>query len=131
MVDKISELEERRSVTIEGRVLEVGEVKDVQTRYGLRKLGEAVVGDDTGRVKVTLWDDKAGTLKKGEVIRIRNGWTTSFRGELKVNVNRRSEIERLNDWEAPQEEEIPNFTPRTTNRRYYRRHSRRGFQERH
>ncbi len=113
MVDKISDLKEGKSVTIKGRVLEVSEVRTVQTKYGPRELSEAVVGDETGRVKVTLWGDKAGTLKEGEVVEIRDGWTTSFRGEVQVNVNRRTEIEKLDDSEAPAAEEIPEERPKS------------------
>ncbi|UXD21454.1 single-stranded DNA-binding protein [Ignicoccus pacificus DSM 13166] len=112
MVDKISDLKEGRSVTIKGRVIEVSETRTVQTKYGPRELSEAIVGDETGRVKVTLWGDKAGTLKEGEVVEIRDGWTTSFKGEVQVNVNRRTEIEKLPDEEAPEVEEIPETTPK-------------------
>jgi replication factor A1 len=31
-----------------------------------------VIGDETGRVKVTLWGKHAGTLKEGEAVEIRN-----------------------------------------------------------
>jgi len=123
LVDKISELKEGKSVTIRGRVLEVGEVRTVQTKYGPKQLSEAVIGDETGRVKVTLWDKKAGTLKEGEFVEIRDGWTTSFRGEVKVNVNRRTEIEVLD--EGPSEEEIPDIWPKAEDS--FSNHSRRGF----
>ncbi len=112
MVDKIKDLKEKRSVTIRGRVLEVSEKRTVNTKYGPAELSEAVIGDETGRVKVTLWRDKAGALKEGEVVEIRNGWTTSYKGEIQVNVNRRTEIVRLENSEAPPEEEIPERRPR-------------------
>ncbi|ALU11621.1 single-stranded DNA-binding protein [Ignicoccus islandicus DSM 13165] len=120
MVDKISDLKEGKSVTIKGKVLETSEVKTVQTKYGPRELSEAVIGDETGKVRVTLWGDKAGTLKEGEVVEIRDGWTTSFRGEVKVNVNQRSEIEVLNE-EGPSEDEIPDNWPKAEGRDMRRR----------
>ena len=88
------------------------------------------MGDESGKVKVTLWGDKAGTLKEGDVVEIRDGWTTSFRGEVQVNVNRRTEIEKLSDDEAPPVEEIPDVTPKSENdfRGGYRR-SRGGFKK--
>jgi len=122
MVDKISELKEGKSVTIKGRVLEVSEVRTVQTKYGPRELSEAIIGDETGRVKVTLWGEKAGTLKEGEVVEIRDGWTTSFRGEIQVNVNRRTEIKKLEDGDAPELEEKPDIVPRAQGN--FRRHAR-------
>jgi len=136
LVDKIVDLKEGKSVTIRGRVLETSEVRTVQTRYGPRELSEAIIGDDSGRVKVTLWGDKAGTLKEGEVVEIRDGWTTSFRGEVQVNVNRRTEIEKLNEDDGPQPEEIPEVTPKSDNnrgKRYTRGrgNSRQGYRKAH
>jgi len=116
MVDKIKDLKERESVTVRGRVLEVSEKRTVNTKYGPAELSEAVIGDETGRVKVTLWRDKAGSLKVGEVVEIRDGWTTSYKGEIQINVNRKTEIVRLDDSEAPPPEEIPEERPRSKGR---------------
>jgi len=117
LVDKIKDLREKRSVTVKGRVLEVSEKRTVQTKYGPAELSEAVIGDETGRVKVTLWREKAGTLKEGEVVEIRDGWTTSYRGEVQINVNKRTEIIKLDDSEAPPPEEIPEDRPKSGERR--------------
>ena len=114
MVDKIKDLKEKRSVTVRGRVIEVGEKRTVNTKYGPAELSEALIGDETGRVKVTLWRDKAGSLKPGEVVEIRDGWTTSYKGEIQINVNKRTEIVKLSDEEAPPEEEIPERRPRVS-----------------
>ncbi|ABU82133.1 OB-fold nucleic acid binding domain-containing protein [Ignicoccus hospitalis] len=115
-MDKIKDLKEGKSVTIRGRVLEVSEKRVVNTKYGPAELSEAVVGDETGRVRVTLWRDKAGSLEVGDVVEIRDGWTTSYKGEVQVNVNRRTEIVKLDDSEAPSPEEIPEERPKSTAR---------------
>ncbi|MCE4603958.1 MAG: OB-fold nucleic acid binding domain-containing protein [Aeropyrum sp.] len=119
-----------RNVSIKGRVLETGEPKVVETRRGPATLSEAVVGDETGRVKVTLWGDHAGKLKEGEVVRIDGAWTTSYRGKVQVNAGRESRIERLEDESAPKEEEIPEESPSAPERGYPRGGFNRGFQSR-
>ncbi len=115
---KISQLREGEDdVTVRVRVLEVGETKTVQTRKGPRTLSEAVVGDDTGRVRLTLWGKHAGTLEEGEAVEIRGAWTTSYRGEVQLNVGYRGEIDRIEDSEVPQPEEVPEEVPKAQNPR--------------
>ncbi|BAA80315.2 single-stranded DNA binding protein [Aeropyrum pernix K1] len=100
-----------RNVSISGRVLETGEPKMVETKRGPATLSEAVVGDESGRVKVTLWGSHAGTLKEGEAVRIEGAWTTSYRGKVQVNVGRESTIEKVDSEDVPQAEDIPEEMP--------------------
>lgn len=116
-----------RNVSIKGRVLETGETKVVETKRGPATLSEAVVGDESGRVKVTLWGDHAGTLSEGDVVRIDGGWTTSFRGKVQFNAGRETRIEKLGDGEAPQPDEIPEDMPEAPERRHFGGYPRGGF----
>jgi len=112
---KISQLHEGEDgITVRVRVLSVSEPKTVQTRRGPRTLSEAVVGDDTGRVKLTLWGKHAGSLHEGEAVEIRGAWTTSYRGEVQLNVGNRGEIEEIEDDSVPAPEEVPEETPKAT-----------------
>jgi len=114
---KVSQLREGEDgVTVRVRVLSVGETKTVQTRKGPRTLSEALVGDETGRVRLTLWGKHAGTLQEGEAVEIRGAWTTSYRGEVQLNVGYRGEIERIEDDSVPQPEEIPEDRPKASER---------------
>ena len=115
-VKRIIDLKQGESwIKVKGRVLETGEVKRIETRRGPRTISEAVIGDESGRIKVTLWGDKAGSLKKGEVVEIDGAWTTAYRGEVQLNAGSKTKITELEDTEAPSEDEIPNETPKAPN----------------
>jgi len=110
---KVSQLREGEDgVTVRVRVLSVGETRTVQTRKGPRTLSEALVGDETGRVRLTLWGKHAGALREGEAVEIRGAWTTSYRGEVQLNIGYRGEIERIEDNSVPRPEEIPEDRPK-------------------
>ena len=112
MEKKISDLRPGEDgVVVKGRVLEVGEPRDVETRSGLRTLSEAVIGDETGRVKLTLWGDHAGSLSVGQVIEVQNGFTTAFRGKVQLNVGQRGAIKVLDDSDVVPEDQIPDESP--------------------
>ncbi len=94
-------------VTVRVRVIETTPPKTVETRRGLRTISEAVVGDETGRVRLTLWGDKAGSLEPGDAIEIANAWTTSYRGYVVLNAGSRTTIKRIGDDEVVSEENVP------------------------
>ncbi len=132
MEKKISDLRPGEDgVNVKGRVLEVGEPRDVETRSGLRTLSEAVIGDETGRIKLTLWGEHAGSLSVGQVIEVQNGFTTAFRGKVQLNVGQRGAIKVLDDSEVVPEDQIPDESPEAPEgwrpqRRGGRRYSRGG-----
>ena len=110
---KIMDLKEgENDVNVRVRVIETREPKVIQTRKGPRTISEAIVGDETGRAKLTLWGKHAGTLKEGQAVEISGVWTTQYRGEVQLNVGYRGEIRDIPDEEVPKAEEVPEQTPK-------------------
>ncbi len=128
---KIIDLKPRsENVNVKGRVIEASPPKTINTRKGIRTISNAVIGDETGRVQVTLWGSKAGTLKEGEVVEIEGAWTTSFRGKVQLNVGRSTEVKIVDNNEAPQAEDIPEDEPTAPMEPYRSSGRRRGFRGR-
>ncbi len=110
---KISELKpDMNKVTTRVRVLETQEPKTVNTRKGPRTISEAIIGDETGRTKLTLWGNAAGSVEKGSAIEIRSAWTSVYKGQVMLNIGGRDNIVKIEDEAVPQEEEIPEDIPR-------------------
>ncbi|MEN3000072.1 MAG: single-stranded DNA-binding protein [Acidilobaceae archaeon] len=95
------------NVNVRVRVIEAGESKVIDTKYGPRTISEAIVGDESGRIKLTLWGRIAGSIRAGDAIEIRGGWTTVFRGQVQLNVGQRGSVSKIDDSEVPSAEEIP------------------------
>jgi len=87
---KISELKPgMRRVDIAAKVLEISDTREVTTRTGEQsKVATAVVTDDSGTVKLTLWNEQIDQVKVNDNVMIENGYVTSFRGETQLNVGR-------------------------------------------
>ncbi len=110
---KIADLREGLDgIDIKVRVIEAKEPKVIQTRKGSRVISEAIVGDETGRVKLTLWGKQAGTLHEGEAVEIKGAWTTSYRGEVQLNVGSKGQITKIEEDEVPSSENIPENVPK-------------------
>ncbi len=92
-------------VNVEVKVLKASKPKTVTTRTGKRlTLAEFEVGDRTGTIILTLWEEKIGLIKQGDFIRIRNGYVTSFRGQPRLNIGRYGKIELIQRPSADEEE---------------------------
>lgn len=57
-------------------------------RRSEHRVGEALVGDETGSVLLTLWDNQIERFGLGDVLEIKKGYTSVFRGSLRLNIGR-------------------------------------------
>ncbi|MEM1542032.1 MAG: single-stranded DNA-binding protein [Ignisphaera sp.] len=119
------------NVNVEVRVLENLGVRTINTKAGVRTLGEYIVGDESGRVKLVLWGAKAASLASGDTVSIRNAWVTSFKGEVQLNAGKNSSIDKVPDENLPPAESIPEDAPKSSEgyqpeRRSFRRGEGRG-----
>jgi len=87
---KIQELRNgMRRVSITANIVEVSEPREVMTRFGENhRVATAVIADDTGTIKLSLWDSTIDQVKTGDSVQIENGYVTAFRNENQLNVGR-------------------------------------------
>jgi len=87
---KISELRPgMKRVELQGRITEIGEVREVMTKFGEPgRVATAVLEDDSGTIKLSLWNETIDTVSVNNTVKIENGYVTSFRGETQLNVGR-------------------------------------------
>jgi replication factor A1 len=94
---KIGELNpSSRAVNVLAKVLSKSEVRNVAAgRDGEpHKVSDALVGDETGCVYLTLWDDNIEKVTDGDTVTIKNGYINLFRGNMRLNVGRYGTLEK-------------------------------------
>ena len=78
-----------RRVDIAAKISEISQPREVTTRRGEQsRVATAVVSDDSGTVKLNLWNEQIDQVKVNDNITIENGYVDSFRGETQLNVGR-------------------------------------------
>lgn len=78
-----------KQVNVKAKVVSVGEKRSIESRYGgPRTLAEAVIGDDTATVILSLWEDQIEAVGANDTIVIDNGFTSLVRGHLRLNVGK-------------------------------------------
>jgi len=87
-----------REVNTIVKVVSKSEVRSVTGRdYTIRKVADALVGDETGCVYLTLWEDNIDKIKEEATIRITNGYVNLFRGNMRLNIGRYGSFELLEE----------------------------------
>ena len=79
-----------RRVDVEAKIVEKSETREVRSRYTNEtyRVADAVIQDDTGTIKLTLWNEQIDQVNIGDTIRIENGYIRSFRGEIQLNAGK-------------------------------------------
>jgi replication factor A1 len=79
-----------RRVDVEAKVIEKSPAREVTSRYKNEtyQVADALIRDDTGQIKLTLWNEQIEQVKENDSVKIENGYVTSFRGEIQLNVGR-------------------------------------------
>ncbi len=79
-----------KRVSVEGKVVEKGDPREVRSRYKdeTYRIVDAVIADETGSIKLTLWNEQIEQVNVGDNVKIENGYVTSFKGETQLNVGK-------------------------------------------
>ena len=52
------------------------------------RVAEALVGDDSGSIYLTLWDDIIDEIEEGQILNVSNAYVNLFRGSMRLNLGR-------------------------------------------
>ena len=79
-----------KRVTVEAKVVEKGDPREVKSRYKdeTYQVADAIIADETGSIKLTLWNEQIGQVNVDNKVKIENGYVTSFKGEVQLNVGK-------------------------------------------
>ncbi len=98
---KVNELKDRTAVDeITLKITAKEEPREV--KGGTLRVCNATGEDDTGKVTVTLWNEDIDKVKEGGTIKISNGWSHMFNGEMQVTSGRKGTLEVMDQAEELQ-----------------------------
>jgi replication factor A1 len=90
-------------VNLKAKILEVAEPTHVVTRYGNpASVAKALIADETGTIRLCLWNGQIGSVSAGDTIQIENAQVSSFRGERHMILGKKGKLN------------VENFKPQVT-----------------
>ncbi len=111
MVSNISDVEQDDGATLEGRIVDLGELRTFDTDgEGEGKVRNVTIDDGTGTIKVVLWGDDAERAGRNyalqDVLRVINGYVQDKGYGLEISKGKYGEIEHISKEIADEREDI-------------------------
>lgn len=79
-----------KRINLKAEIVEVSEPVLVVTRFGnMASVANALVCDETGRIRLCLWNDQINSVSAGDRVEIENASISMFRGERQLRVGKK------------------------------------------
>ena len=90
----IKDLEARQgSINLTLEIIDREDIREFE-KFGKKgKVCNATAKDDTGTIKLTLWNDDTEKVNKGDIVKIENGWVGEWQGELQLSTGKFGKLE--------------------------------------
>ena len=88
-----------KAVNVTAKVVSKTEIREIPMgRDGsAHKVSDALIGDETGVVYLTLWDDNIEKVKEADTVRIENGYVTLFKGNIRLNIGKYGKLDQAKE----------------------------------
>jgi replication factor A1 len=91
---KINEIKRGMSgILVEGKITDMSEPRRVSTRYGQRSVADATLEDETGSIKISLWEERINAVSIGDKVKVSGAYVTEFRNQLQLNIPQSGKLE--------------------------------------
>ena len=74
-------------------VVDVGESREFQKFGKSGRVSTAIAKDETGDIKLTLWNEDIDKVKSGDKIHLTNGYVNEWQGEMQLTTGRMGKLE--------------------------------------
>jgi len=87
------------NVNLKAKILEVAEPKHVVTRHGNHaSVAKALIADETGTIKLVLWNGQIASVSAGDTVQIENAQVASFRGEKHMSLGKKGTLSNIENF---------------------------------
>jgi len=96
-----------KRINLRARVLDVPKATLVFTRFGeYARVSNALIADETGVIKLCLWNEKINAVSVDSVVQIENASVTKFRGENQLRLGRNGRLNVIENASFPSPREV-------------------------
>lgn len=96
-----------KQINIKARVVDIPKAALVFTRFGeYAHVSNAVIADETGTIKLCLWNEKINEVSVDSVVQIENASVTKFRGENQLRLGKNGRLNVIENTGFPSSSEI-------------------------
>jgi len=85
-------------------VVDVGEIREFEKFGRSGRVATAIVKDETGDIKLTLWNEQIDQVKAGDKVKITNGYVSEWQGEPQLTTGKMGKLEVVGESKETKEE---------------------------
>ncbi len=93
---------DEQGLSLKGRIVYIDD-KEIEQEGEKKEIKYGILGDDTGTIPFTLWEQTYRDLDKGDAVGLENVYATLYDGDPQINIGSKSDMKTLD------EEDIPEF----------------------
>ncbi|UCE14218.1 MAG: hypothetical protein JSV04_03325 [Candidatus Heimdallarchaeota archaeon] len=82
-----------RNIQLTFGVIEKGDGRTVVVRKEERTVADIKIGDETGTINLTLWDEAINQVREGKTYKIKNGYINVFQGRMRLELGNWGSLE--------------------------------------
>ena len=86
-------------------VVDVGDIREFNKFGKPGRVATAIAKDETGDIKLTLWNEDIEKIKAGDKIHLTNGYVNEWQGEMQLTTGRMGKLEIIGKVEADSSKE--------------------------
>jgi replication factor A1 len=87
-----------KKVNLKAKVLEISEPVFVVTRFGNHaKVANALINDETGTIRLCLWNEQVNLVSVGDIVQIENASVSTFRGGRQLRIGKKGKLSEVED----------------------------------
>ena len=99
------------NVDITVDVVYVGDPREFNKFGKAGKVATAIAKDETGDVKLSLWNEDVDKVKAGDKIKLTNGYVNEWQGEMQLTTGRMGKLEVVGKSDAASDSKIRTNIP--------------------
>jgi replication factor A1 len=82
-----------KQINLKAKIVEISNPKLVFTRYGnYASVSNALIADETGTIKLCLWNEQITSVSIGDTVTIENAQTSTYKGESQLRIGKKGKL---------------------------------------
>ena len=84
-----------KGISVMGIIEEKMQPRKVNTKFGEKAVVDAKVRDQSGTIKITLWEDSVDLVDNGDFVKIEGAYINEYNGTKSLNLGKFGKIEKV------------------------------------
>ncbi len=92
---------DEQGLNLKCRIVSINE-KEIEVDDKPKQIWYGILGDDTGTIPFTLWEEPSLELEKGDTVKIENAYANTWNDKPQINIGSKASLKEIDSEEVPE-----------------------------